>query len=123
VAERWRGRADIAWCPEHGLHGERAECFLCGKPVEQIPMVPADEAESLRSALVEISVALKGVVIDDKDLAHDVMPGEAIRMLLDRSNLPDSSKAGASGTKNSQGDQREPRLPPSKSLSPLSTPP
>jgi hypothetical protein len=32
----------IARCPEHGLHGERDECFVCGGPVEQVPMVPAD---------------------------------------------------------------------------------
>jgi hypothetical protein len=31
----------IARCPEHGLHGERSECFVCGGPVEHVPMVPA----------------------------------------------------------------------------------
>jgi hypothetical protein len=31
----------IARCPIHGLHGERTECFVCGGPVEQVPMVPA----------------------------------------------------------------------------------
>lgn len=30
----------IARCPEHGLHGERTECFICGGPVEQVEMVP-----------------------------------------------------------------------------------
>lgn len=40
---RWTGPADIAWCPEHGLHGARDTCFECGKPVEQIRMVPLDE--------------------------------------------------------------------------------
>lgn len=29
----------IARCPEHGLHGCRQECFECGGPVEQVPMV------------------------------------------------------------------------------------
>lgn len=29
----------IAWCPEHGLHGERQECFACGGEVEQVPMM------------------------------------------------------------------------------------
>lgn len=38
--QRWAGVANIAWCPEHGLHGARDTCFECGKPVEQIPMVP-----------------------------------------------------------------------------------
>lgn len=31
---------NIARCPEHGLHGCRTECFVCGGPVEQVPMVP-----------------------------------------------------------------------------------
>jgi hypothetical protein len=31
----------IARCPEHGLHGERKECFVCGGAVEQVAMVPA----------------------------------------------------------------------------------
>lgn len=30
---------NIARCPEHGLHGERDECFVCGGPVEQVRMV------------------------------------------------------------------------------------
>lgn len=34
----------IARCPEHGLHGERTECFVCDGPVEQVPMVPCDDA-------------------------------------------------------------------------------
>jgi hypothetical protein len=29
----------IARCPEHGLHGERQECFECGTPVEQVEVV------------------------------------------------------------------------------------
>lgn len=29
----------IAWCPEHGLHGQRQECFACGGEVEQVPMM------------------------------------------------------------------------------------
>lgn len=35
------GVVHIARCPEHGLHGQRTECFVCGGPVEQVPMVPA----------------------------------------------------------------------------------
>jgi hypothetical protein len=31
----------IARCPEHGLHGERDACFVCGGPVEQVAMVDA----------------------------------------------------------------------------------
>lgn len=34
-----RAVAYIARCPEHGLHGERTECFVCNGPVEQVPMI------------------------------------------------------------------------------------
>jgi len=27
----------VAWCPEHGLHGQRDRCFECGGPVRQVP--------------------------------------------------------------------------------------
>jgi hypothetical protein len=45
MAEKWTGPAKIAWCPEHGLHGARDTCFECGKPVEQLEMVPLEGAE------------------------------------------------------------------------------
>lgn len=32
--------AEIAYCPKHGLHGERTKCYKCKKPVEQVRMVP-----------------------------------------------------------------------------------
>lgn len=32
----------IAKCDEHGLHGEREECFTCGGPVEHVTYVRAD---------------------------------------------------------------------------------
>lgn len=45
----------FARCPEHGLHGERTHCFVCGGPVEQVPMVSlrayeivVEEREALR---------------------------------------------------------------------------
>lgn len=38
-----RGSVDIAECPEHGLHGARDTCFVCGKPVRQRRMVALDE--------------------------------------------------------------------------------
>lgn len=31
---------------DDGLHGARTHCFECGKPVEQIPMVPVAEIRS-----------------------------------------------------------------------------
>lgn len=30
----------FARCEEHGLHGRRDNCFVCGGPVEQVAMVP-----------------------------------------------------------------------------------
>lgn len=38
----------VARCDEHGLHGERTECFVCGGRVEQIPMVHARESERVQ---------------------------------------------------------------------------
>lgn len=43
--------AGIAYCPEHGLHGDRAECFVCGLPVQQITMVPLMLLEQFLSAV------------------------------------------------------------------------
>jgi NTP pyrophosphatase (non-canonical NTP hydrolase) len=43
----------IARCPEHGLHGERAECFVCGQPVEQVPMVPFGAVSAATAMLAE----------------------------------------------------------------------
>lgn len=40
----------IACCPQHGLHGQRDECFVCGGPVEQIAMVPAETTDDPRHA-------------------------------------------------------------------------
>jgi hypothetical protein len=46
---------NIARCPEHGLHGERPACFVCGGEVEQVPMVPASEVARYRAALERIA--------------------------------------------------------------------
>lgn len=37
---------NIARCPEHGLHGERTECFVCRGPVEKVPMLAWDHAHA-----------------------------------------------------------------------------
>lgn len=42
----------IARCHEHGLHGERQACFVCGGPVEQVAMVPA--GSELQKALLNV---------------------------------------------------------------------
>jgi hypothetical protein len=56
---------NIARCPEHGLHGERQECFVCGGEVEQVPMIHAaalvpviQEQERLRAELRDASAAM-----------------------------------------------------------------
>jgi NTP pyrophosphatase (non-canonical NTP hydrolase) len=56
VAERAPAGAQmyyIARCPEHGLHGERDECFVCGGPVEKVPMVEAVQPPQLPDVHVE----------------------------------------------------------------------
>lgn len=46
-AEKDRGEIIyIARCPEHGLHGQRDECFVCGGPVDQVPMIESKPAKS-----------------------------------------------------------------------------
>jgi hypothetical protein len=39
------GVVNIAYCPDHGLHGSRRTCFVCGRAAEQVPMVPFTEHE------------------------------------------------------------------------------
>lgn len=40
----------IARCPEHGLHGDRDECFVCGGPVEKVAMCPVPASGPLCEA-------------------------------------------------------------------------
>ena len=35
----------IARCPEHGLHGQRDECFVCGQRVERVPLLPVTRGD------------------------------------------------------------------------------
>lgn len=35
----------VAHCDVHGTHGVRDRCFICEKPVRQIPMMPVSEHE------------------------------------------------------------------------------
>lgn len=53
------GRVEIARCPIHGLHGERTECFVCGGPVEQVPMVPAERYREALRETVDLCNALR----------------------------------------------------------------
>lgn len=58
----------IARCPEHGLHGERDECFVCGGPVEQVKMVEANVVIDFLT-LYQAS-HISGVPIDEIDEAE-----------------------------------------------------
>lgn len=49
----------IARCPEHGLHGCRTECFVCGAVVEQVPMVPLAEYERVATELGRFKAAVR----------------------------------------------------------------
>jgi hypothetical protein len=51
----------IARCPEHGLHGERDECFVCGGEVEQVPFVPLDPPSG--QAVVESAQQIRDVAL------------------------------------------------------------
>lgn len=59
----------IANCIEHGLHGKRDYCFVCGRPVEQIEFVPAEDYHKLRRVLDELLGAI------------DSMPGVPSKLL------------------------------------------
>ena len=68
-------KVNIARCEEHGLHGERDECFVCGGGVEQVPMVPLND--------------LMARVAD--------LQGDAKREFDDEGSLADSGKFSALG--------------------------
>jgi hypothetical protein len=48
VGEPLIDSVNIARCKDHGLHGQRTECFTCGLPVEQVPMVAVADLRRLR---------------------------------------------------------------------------
>lgn len=45
---------EIARCPEHGLHGDRRECFVCGGSVERVPMVLRADYDSVFASLSRV---------------------------------------------------------------------
>lgn len=49
----------IALCAEHGLHGERDECFVCGGPVEQVPMIYAEQLERAEGRVAALERAVE----------------------------------------------------------------
>ena len=43
---------NIAHCPEHGLHGHRKFCYVCGGLCEQVAMVPVEAVAQERERIV-----------------------------------------------------------------------
>lgn len=68
---------NIARCPEHGLHGQRIECHVCGGPVEQVPMVPA-------AAVIELLLVIGATRVHHDfgrfDIQVDANDWDAIRL-------------------------------------------
>jgi hypothetical protein len=86
AADNYAEGVDIAFCPEHGLHGCRTECFACGGPVEQIRMVPVrptpsetDEGERLARDIAAGMGADWGFL---RDVRRDVFYHRVARALL-----------------------------------------
>ena len=73
----------IACCPEHGLHGERTECFVCGGEVEQVAMTAAPLFEHRGRAAARFALAARvhlafGVCQD----RAEVFAGEALEAAI-----------------------------------------
>lgn len=51
----------VARCPEHGLHGERDDCFVCGGEVEQVALLSAERVRGEVDALVAGAEVVRGV--------------------------------------------------------------
>lgn len=87
------GAVCIARCDEHGLHGERTECFVCGGPVTQVPMVSADslaEAEMQRDmAEAHLNPTIR--LLQGRWLAHEQGVDEVVaRLLAERDRYRDA---------------------------------
>lgn len=52
----------IAYCSEHGLHGQRDTCFECGAPAQQIPMVQASRLAGAQARATTLEKELRGVL-------------------------------------------------------------
>lgn len=67
----------IARCPEHGLHGERTECFVCAGPVEQIEVVPKERLDDLRDRIAgacDEIVAHFGIGVESDFILSRLLP-------------------------------------------------
>jgi hypothetical protein len=61
----------VARCPEHGLHGERSECFVCGGEVEQVPLVPLSALAAVEADLAEARRENERLRASMRDLAEE----------------------------------------------------
>jgi len=85
----------IARCTEHGLHGERTECFVCAGPVEQVPHLAWDHAHAAVCTLRE-RLLIRPATIEDKDAFVDAWTDAlagATRDLSDLGTAPDAPPA------------------------------
>lgn len=64
----------IARCAIHGLHGQRTECFVCGGPVDQVPMVPVEKEPHLVEVLpIERYCARRGCTTSLRGMRDDAV--------------------------------------------------
>lgn len=61
----------IARCPQHGLHGERDSCFVCGGPVEQVLMAPVPQHDADPRELPAVAAAGPGGPCDRDGVVLD----------------------------------------------------
>jgi hypothetical protein len=54
--------ANIALCPDHGLHGERTECFVCGRPVDQLVMVEKAPVDAERERMLGLVKSMRQAI-------------------------------------------------------------
>lgn len=72
----------IARCPEHGLHGERDTCYVCGGAVQQVPMILAcgtgsesydgEDEDTVTELLVTLQMCFP--TVDRQALAAHIAP-------------------------------------------------
>lgn len=63
----------FARCPDHGLHGERAECFVCGGPVERVPFIPVDVFVEVARALIMAWEELEQLAVTPVPLPEELL--------------------------------------------------
>jgi hypothetical protein len=65
---------NIARCPEHGIHGERTECFVCEMPVEQVAMVEHERVLAACDSAISLAEHLASGSIEkyrwDREIAE-----------------------------------------------------